>query len=71
MVVKSLSCRGRLFGGVDKLPNIRPLLVEVGHMLGAQFLIRSELLLRPIFLSGMNVSLSKAVITVREISVKL
>src|SRR5215472_15475811 len=68
--VKSLPCCGRLLGGVDKLPYIRPLLVEICHMLRAQLLVCRKLLLRAIFLSSMDVGLSETVVAVREVSVE-
>ena len=56
---------------INKLPNFRSLLVEIGEVLFAEPLIHLELLLGAVLFAGANVSLAKTIVSVSKIGIEL
>src|SRR5882724_5986014 len=62
---------GGILGRINKLPNFRALLVEIGEVLFAEPLINLKLLLGAVIFTGANVSLAETVVRVGKIGIEL
>jgi len=60
-----------VFGGVNELPDFRPLSIEVGEVLRAKLLIHLQLVLGLILFAGADVGLAESIMSVGEIGVEL
>jgi len=61
---------GGILCRINKLPNLRALLLEVGQMLLANFLVDLELLLGAAFFAGANIRLPQPVVSVGQIGIE-
>src|SRR5437660_10276480 len=68
--VKSRFSGGGILCRINKLPNLRALLLEVGQMLLANFLVDLELLLGAAFFAGANIRLPQTVVSVGQIGIE-
>src|SRR5438105_12546772 len=68
--VKSRFSGGGILCRINKLPNLRALLLEVGQMLLANFLVDLELLLGAAFFAGANIRLPQPVVSVGQIGIE-
>ena len=65
----STASLSRIFRRIHKLPNFRPLFIQIRQVLRAELLIHGKLCLCSVLLAGVHVGLAQPVMRVREIRI--